>query len=55
MGGDGRIELREIIILRSGGFRQMTVPVYFSGVIGMRRKGATQSEQEKRDFEVKPE
>ena len=56
MGGDGRIELRKIIISRSGSFRQMTVPVYFSGVIGVRRKGVTRSEQEeKRGLEVKPE
>ena len=55
MGGDGRIELKEVIVSRSGTFRQMTVPVYSSGVVDVRRKGATRGEQEKRSFEVKPE
>ena len=56
MDGDGRTELREIIVSRSGTFRQMTVPVYSSGVVDAWRKGATQSEQkEKISLEVKSE
>ena len=56
MGGDGRIELKEVIVSRSGTFRQMTVPVYSSGVVGAWRKGATRSEQKgKISLEVKSE
>ena len=56
MGGDGRIELKEVIVSRSGTFRQMTVPVYSSGVVDTWRKGATRSEQkEKISLEVKSE
>ena len=43
---DRRMGLREIIVLRSGTFRQMTVPVYSSGVVDVWRKGATWGEQE---------
>ena len=53
---DGRIKLREIIVSRSGTFRQMTVPVYSSGVVDAWRKGVTRSEQkEKISLEVKSE
>ena len=56
MGGDRQIELKGVITSRSGGLKQMAVPVYSSGVVDMWRKGATWSEQkEKRSFEVKPE